>query len=213
MRPQPGKFSFHKTRARSQQIYSLLRKLKWQIPGESLAAQYNWCQGPVLGHGLAVEKHCSTALFFKLWAVKLFWVGRETVSRISFLLTDTNLISALIAVYLWMWSLIVSLLHCWLDLCYKKWCRALTTNLVSHSMKQLSDQLKSLIFWADVTVFTPWCRVLLEKLTGLQLVKKFPIFYGTRRFITALTSLRHSFLSWASPIQYYTHIPPPGDHS
>jgi hypothetical protein len=27
-----------------------------------------------------------------------------------------------------------------------------------------------------------------EKLTGLQLVKKFPAFYGTRRFITAFTS-------------------------
>ena len=38
---------------------------------------------------------------------------------------------------------------------------------------------------------TPWCRVLLEKLTGLQLVKKFPAFHGTRRFITALTSVRH----------------------
>jgi len=48
---------------------------------------------------------------------------------------------------------------------------------------------------------TPWCRVLLEKLTGLQLVKKFPAFYGTRRFITALTSVRHLSLSWASPIQ------------
>jgi hypothetical protein len=35
-------------------------------------------------------------------------------------------------------------------------------------------------------ILTPWCRVLLEKLTGLQLVKKFPAFYGTRRFITAL---------------------------
>jgi len=29
-------------------------------------------------------------------------------------------------------------------------------------------------------LFTPWCRVLLEKLTGLQLVKKFPAFHGTR---------------------------------
>ena len=36
-------------------------------------------------------------------------------------------------------------------------------------------------------LLTPRCRVL-EKLTGLQLVKKFPAFYGTRRFITALTS-------------------------
>ena len=50
-------------------------------------------------------------------------------------------------------------------------------------------------------LLTPWCRVLLEKLTGLELVKKFPAFYGTRRFITALTSVRQLSLSWASPIQ------------
>jgi len=52
-------------------------------------------------------------------------------------------------------------------------------------------------------LLTPWCRVLLEKLTGLQLVKKF---HGTRRFITALTSVRHLSLYWASPIQsIYPH--------
>jgi len=28
-------------------------------------------------------------------------------------------------------------------------------------------------------LLTPWSRVLLEKLTGLQLVKKFPALYGT----------------------------------
>ena len=50
-------------------------------------------------------------------------------------------------------------------------------------------------------LLTPRSRVLLEKLTGLQLVKKFPVFYGTRRFITALTSFRHLSLSWASPNQ------------
>ena len=50
-------------------------------------------------------------------------------------------------------------------------------------------------------LLTPWYRVLLEKLTGLQLVKKFPAFHGTRRFITALTSVRHLSLSWANPIQ------------
>ena len=50
-------------------------------------------------------------------------------------------------------------------------------------------------------LLNPWCRVLLEKLTGLQLVKKFPTFHGTRRFITALTSVRHLSLSWASLIQ------------
>ena len=60
--------------------------------------------------------------------------------------------------------------------------------------------------WRKYSMFgwnllTPWCRVLLEKLTGLQLVKKFPAFYGTRRFITALTSVRHLSLSRANPIQ------------
>ena len=42
---------------------------------------------------------------------------------------------------------------------------------------------------------TPYTRVLLEKLTGSQQVNKFPTFYGTRRFITALTSARHLSLS------------------
>ena len=55
-------------------------------------------------------------------------------------------------------------------------------------------------------LLTPRCRVLLEKLIGLQLVKKFPAFHGTRRFITALTSVRHLSLSWASPIlSIYPH--------
>ena len=55
-------------------------------------------------------------------------------------------------------------------------------------------------------LLTPWCRVLLEKLTGLQLVKNFHAFHGTRRFITALTSVRQLSLSWASPIQsIYPH--------
>ena len=44
-------------------------------------------------------------------------------------------------------------------------------------------------------LLTPWSRVLLEKLTGFQLVKKFPAFYGTRTFITAFTSARHPSLS------------------
>ena len=66
--------------------------------------------------------------------------------------------------------------------------------------------LKFLCFIDEYTLSTPWCRVLLEKLTGLQLVKKFPAFNGTRRFITALTSVRHLSLSWASPIQsIYPH--------
>ena len=44
-------------------------------------------------------------------------------------------------------------------------------------------------------LLTPCSRVLLEKLTGLQLVKKFPTFYGTRKFTTAFTSARYLSLS------------------
>jgi hypothetical protein len=44
-------------------------------------------------------------------------------------------------------------------------------------------------------LLTPSSRVLLEKLTGLQLVKKFPAFHGTRRFLTALTRVRHLSIS------------------
>ena len=44
---------------------------------------------------------------------------------------------------------------------------------------------------------TPHSTVHLQKLTVLQLLKKFPAFCGTRRFITAFTSARHPSLSWA----------------
>ena len=55
-------------------------------------------------------------------------------------------------------------------------------------------------------LLTPWCRVHPEQLTGLQLLKKFLAFHRTGRFITALTSVRHLSLSWASPIQsIYPH--------
>jgi len=41
---------------------------------------------------------------------------------------------------------------------------------------------------------------------GSQLVKKFPAFYRTRRFITAFTSARLLSLSWANSIQYTSHF-------
>ena len=44
-------------------------------------------------------------------------------------------------------------------------------------------------------------KILPEKLTVSQLVKKFPQFYGTRRFITAFTRARHLSLSWARKTQ------------
>ena len=74
------------------------------------------------------------------------------------------------------------------------------------SARYYSCVLGSKYTYSLTYLLTLWCRVLLEKLTGLQLVKKFPAFHGTRRFITALTSVRHLFLSRASPIQsIYPH--------
>jgi hypothetical protein len=43
----------------------------------------------------------------------------------------------------------------------------------------------SLEGWLKIVVIkTPWSQVLLEKPPVAQLLKNFPIFYGTRRFIT-----------------------------
>ena len=50
-------------------------------------------------------------------------------------------------------------------------------------------------------ILTPRSRVILEKLTSFQLVKIFPSFYGTRKFITAITGARHLSLSKAKSIQ------------
>ena len=72
--------------------------------------------------------------------------------------------------------------------------------------RSLYSRLSESKHFLSTYLLTPWCRVLLEKLTGLQLVKKVPAFHGTWRFITALTSVRHLSLSWARPIQsIYPH--------
>jgi hypothetical protein len=56
------------------------------------------------------------------------------------------------------------------------------------------------------SILTPWSRVLLEKLTGFQLVKKYAAFYGTRRIIIALPSARHLYLPRPRSIQSMTPI-------
>ena len=66
--------------------------------------------------------------------------------------------------------------------------------------RQYNTNIKDMTYLLTY-LLTPWSRVLLEKLASFQLVKKFPAFYGTRRFLTALTSARHLSLYWASPIQ------------
>jgi len=54
-------------------------------------------------------------------------------------------------------------------------------------------------------LLTPWSRVPLKNLNGSHLVKRFPEFYRTRRFIITFTSARQLSLSWASSTQ---SIPP-----
>jgi hypothetical protein len=48
---------------------------------------------------------------------------------------------------------------------------------------------------------TPWRWALLEKPPFPQLLKSFPIYYGTRTFIPAFTWILHQFLSWTRSIQ------------
>ena len=69
-------------------------------------------------------------------------------------------------------------------------CRASdqTTSPSDHRVSDFSPTTHSLERKLSVTyLLTPWNRVLLEKLTYFLLVKKFPVFYGNRRFITAFT--------------------------
>ena len=56
-------------------------------------------------------------------------------------------------------------------------------------------------------LLTSWSRVLLEKLTGSAPSQEIPHIFGTRRFITVLTSARHLSLSSANSIQ--SSQPPP----
>jgi hypothetical protein len=66
----------------------------------------------------------------------------------------------------------------------------------NHVLKRLDVSCKNSYDMEFHTyLLTPWSRILLEKLTGSQLVKKCPTFYGTRRIITAFTSAHHLSLS------------------
>ena len=56
-------------------------------------------------------------------------------------------------------------------------------------------------------LLTPWSTVLLEKLTGSAASQEIPHIFGTRRFLTVLTSAHHLSLSWANSIQ--SPQPPP----
>ena len=69
------------------------------------------------------------------------------------------------------------------------------------NVKVLSEFLVCFPYVVELHTYLLRSRVLFEKLTGSQLVEKFPSFYGTPRFITAFISARHLSLSWARWIQ------------
>jgi hypothetical protein len=51
-------------------------------------------------------------------------------------------------------------------------------------------------------LLSPWSWALLEKPSVMQLLKNFPTYYGTWRFITVFTRALHRSLSWARQIQF-----------
>jgi hypothetical protein len=59
----------------------------------------------------------------------------------------------------------------------------------------------------DSAVLTSWSWALIEKPSVVQLLKKFPAFYGTQRFITLFTRALHWSLSWATSIQFIPSHP------
>ena len=79
--------------------------------------------------------------------------------------------------------------------------RSLISHLSALAAWIFTDEAYLLITY----LLTACSRILLEKITGFQLVKKLHVFYATRRFITAFTRARHLSLSWANSIQ---SIPP-----
>jgi hypothetical protein len=83
---------------------------------------------------------------------------------------------------------------------------------------KLSDYRKSLLLntklsssnTSDTYLLTPCSSVLLEKLTDLQLVKKFPAFYGSSPHSQVHATCPYPELAPSSP---HTHIPLPVDQS
>jgi hypothetical protein len=68
----------------------------------------------------------------------------------------------------------------------------------------------SLVFFIDI-ILPPHGEYSTLACIHLQLVKKFPAFYGTRRFITAFTSAHTSLYPKPAQSSAYSHIPLPED--
>jgi hypothetical protein len=86
------------------------------------------------------------------------------------------------------------------------WCIALVTTATQQTLP--TEPWHDSNFWQSTYTYCliyslthSWSWALLEKLSIVQLLKSFPSFYGTRRFITLLTRALHWSLSWARSIQ------------
>jgi hypothetical protein len=89
----------------------------------------------------------------------------------------------------------------------------LTYYLITYLLNLLTDLLLTLLTYLLTYLLISWSRVLLENLTGFQLVKKFPEFYTTRRFIPhsqVPASCDYPEPARSSP---YPHIPLPENPS
>jgi hypothetical protein len=64
----------------------------------------------------------------------------------------------------------------------------------SRFVRRVGNRLHCVATYLLNYLFTPWRRVLLEKLTGSRLVRKFYAFYGTRRFNYLFTPWRRVLL-------------------
>jgi hypothetical protein len=80
-----------------------------------------------------------------------------------------------------------------------KSCRK-SSNFDKDGQNNQAHHMKTQVHWI-VSDYTPWSRVLPEKLTRPHLVKKFSEFYGLRKFITASKRARHLSLSWTRSTQ------------
>jgi hypothetical protein len=77
-------------------------------------------------------------------------------------------------------------------------CKAYPRNKAGFRVRNL----KLLLLLLLLLLFTPWSKVLLEKLTvNFAASQEISRIYGTRKFLTVPTSARHLSLSWANSIQ------------
>jgi hypothetical protein len=82
----------------------------------------------------------------------------------------------------------------------RKICWSFTCSCCGHVSRGGTDLFMAILWWGQ-NYTNSWSWTIPKKRPIVQLLKNFPSFYGTRRFITALTRALHWCLSWARSIQ------------